>query len=40
MQFLADDRHIRRVTALAADLFGETDPEQAGLGGAPTQLAR
>ena len=25
---------------LAADLFGETDPEQAGLGGAPTQLAR
>ena len=31
VQFLADDRHVGRIAALAADLLGEADAEQAGL---------
>ena len=40
VQFLADDHGVGRVAAVAADLLGEADAEQAGLGGCAVQVAR
>ena len=38
MQFLADDRDVSGVAALAADVLGEPDAEQSGRGGPPAEV--
>ena len=38
VQFLADDRDVSGVAALAADVLGEPDAEQSGRGGPPAEV--